>query len=273
MESILEKKLKLKFPALALCKASALDEGVKVPRVQCAMHVFAQSAKGATVAVSLDSCRCAGANSGFGLSAASTEESFPGGPECMRRFLSSGNEDSEQGRAVAEGMKAHGAPAHFVETFLAGERYKKNPELAAEYFAGLPKLPVTGAHVVIKPLAALKEGETPTAVSLVVDADQLSALVVLANYARPGQDAVRIPFAAGCASVAQLPFFEATQPNPRAVVGLVDITARFYLGPILGREVFTFTAPWSLFREMEENVSSSFLHRPEWQTVTGRRPQ
>lgn len=114
---------------------------------------------------------------------------------------------------------------------------------------------------------ALAPGEKARVVTLLVDPDQLSALVVLANFARPGIDNVRIPFAAGCASLALYPFHESEQPNPRAVIGLTDISARFYLRKLPGKDILLFTVPWSLFEEMESNVSESFLTRFAWKSM------
>ncbi len=98
----------------------------------------------------------------------------------------------------------------------------------------------------------------------------MSAVVVLANYARPGIDNVRIPFAAGCASLALYPFYEAKQANPRAVIGLTDISARFCLRKQLGKKILSFTVPWNLFQEMEANVSESFLTRFAWKSMMGK---
>lgn len=95
-------------------------------------------------------------------------------------------------------------------------------------------------------------------------------LVVLANYARPGIHNVRIPFAAGCANMALYPFYEAEQANPRAVIGLTDISARFYVRKTLGKDILPFTLPWSLFEEMEGNVSEGFLTRFAWESMMGK---
>lgn len=100
-------------------------------------------------------------------------------------------------------------------------------------------------------MESLTAEEKPKVVTFLSDPDQLSALVVLANYARPGIDNVRIPFGAGCASLALYPFHEAAQANPRAVIGLTDISARFYLRKILGRDILSFTVPWTLYEEGE----------------------
>jgi hypothetical protein len=57
---------------------------------------------------------------------------------------------------------------------------------------------------------------------------------------------------------------------PRAVIGLTDISARFYLRKILGKDILSFTVPRSLFEEMEGNVSESFLTRFAWKSMMGK---
>lgn len=52
-----------------------------------------------------------------------------------------------------------------------------------------------------------------------------------------------------------------------AVVGLTDISARFYLRKILDRDILSFTVPFVLFEEMESNVAESFLSRSAWKTI------
>jgi hypothetical protein len=73
--------------------------------------------------------------------------------------------------------------------------------------------------MVIKLLKALASEEKPRGVALLVAPDELSALVVLANLARPGFDNVRIPFTAGSASLALYAFCEADRAHRRAVIG------------------------------------------------------
>ncbi len=164
-------------------------------------------------------------------------------------------------------MKAEGAPKILIDEFSEGEGFLKTPELVAEFSDSLPKIKPEGPYIVIKPLEKLLPGEQPKVVAFLVDADQLSALTVLANYARRGNDNVRIPFGAGCMTFALYPFYESEQAEPRAVVGLTDISARFFLRKALGRDFMSFTVPWSLFEEMESNVSESFLTRSAWKTI------
>jgi hypothetical protein len=97
----------------------------------------------------------------------------------------------------------------------------------------------------------------------------LSALVVLANYGRPGMDNVIIPFAAGCQAVCIVPLAEAAQSRPKAVVGMTDISAR----PVIDADLLSFAVPYAMFREMEENVPGSFLDKHDWAKVAARIPE
>jgi hypothetical protein len=216
----------------------------------CAMFLLARAAKGGLVAFSRETCHCPGAAGGMGLGE-DPEKQFPGGPEAFLRFLSSGNKHWETGRACGQKMLAEGADREMVEEYLEGEGFKKTPELVLDYLKNLPRIEQEGPVVVVRPLAGLEAGLTPRVVILLADAEQLSALVVLANFARPGLDNVRIPFGAGCQSIGLFPLFEAAQAQPKAVVGLTDISARLYFKKLLGRDLISFALPWSFYQEME----------------------
>lgn len=272
MSSYLAQALALRFPPLAIFYAQDLPPDAVVLKPICSMTVVAQAAKGKTVAITRGSCGCPGAAEGFGLCRPSPD-TFPGGRECLLRFLTIGNSGWEHGRECLQQMTDHGAPKTMLEEFSEGEGFMKSPERASAWLEELPLLEPEGPYVVIKPLAALAAGETPKVVALLADPDQLSALVVLANFTRPGIDNVRIPFAAGCYSLAGYPFYEAEQPNPRAIVGLTDISARFYLSKPLGRDLLSFTVPWILFQEMEANAPESFLTRHAWKSMMGGKEQ
>lgn len=269
MQTNIERALALRFPPLTIFYAQELPKEAKVPNPLCSMMLIGQAAtKGETVALSRDSCACPGAASGFGLEPLSPDR-FPGGRECFLRFLSVGNRGWEQGEAVIRQLKKEDAPKIFIEEFTAGEGFLKTPELAEEWAASLPASKAAGPYVVIKPLKDLSPGEKPQLVTFLVDPDQLSALVVLANFARPGSDNVRIPFGAGCTCFGTYPFAEAEAESPHAIVGLTDISARFYMRKPLGEDIMSFTVPLSMYEEMESNVPESFLTRFAWKTMTG----
>jgi len=129
---------------------------------------------------------------------------------------------------------------------------------------------LAGGHVLVEGVPGL--GKTLIAKSL-APPDQLSALVILANYGRPGTENVTIPYAAGCQTIGIFPYREAKSENPRAVVGLTDISARENLRKQLGRDLFSFAVPWRMFLEMEGNVKGSFLQRRTWKVLSGETDQ
>lgn len=269
MLSNIAQALSLRYPPLAIFYTQEPPAEAKEGKPLCSMLLVVQAAKGKTVALTHGTCGCPGACEGFGLEP-SCPEKFPGGRDCFLRFLSIGNQDWDHGRAMIQKLAEGGAPKIMVEEFTEGEGFKKTPELVAQYLEEVPNIEPEGPYVVIKPLESLALGEAPKVVTFLVDPDQLSALVVLANFGRPGIDNVRIPFGAGCASLALYPFCEAEQANPRAVIGLTDISARFYLRKPLGKDVLSFTVPWNLFKEMEGNVPESFLTRFAWKSMMGK---
>jgi hypothetical protein len=137
-----------------------------------------------------------------------------------------------------------------------------------EFINLLPITEIPTQYVVFKPLRDIDlVQELPYVVVFLVDVDQLSALVVLANYARKSNESVFIPFAAGCQSIGIYPFREAQSEKPRAVIGMVDIHARVQMRRQLKDNVMSFAVPFTLFKEMEENVPGSFLERRSWKEL------
>jgi len=170
---------------------------------------------------------------------------------------------------VAEQVRHHMRPeAH--EEFLNGERYLKSPELVERFFRSLPITDIPARYVVLKPLSAVDpDREEPRVVIFFAEPDQISALVVLANYGGPDNERVIVPFAAGCQAVGIYPFREAESENPRAVLGLVDLSARLQVRKRLGSQVFSFAMPFALWRRMEADVPGSFLERHTWKALKG----
>jgi hypothetical protein len=152
--------------------------------------------------------------------------------------LSVGNKDWEQGRAVLEQLKASGAPKIMIEEFSEGEGFLKTPDMVETFTASVPYTEPEGTCVVIKPLKALRPTENPKVVAFLANPDQLSALVGLVHFSHPQADHVRIPFGAGCQCFGVYLFNEAKQGDPKAIIGLMDISARFYLDKLLAANFF-----------------------------------
>jgi hypothetical protein len=105
-------------------------------------------------------------------------------------------------------------------------------------------------------------------ITFLVNPDQLSALVILANYEGGRDENVIIPFAAGCQSIGICTFRENQRERPRAVVGMVDLSARKNLRRQLGKDVMSLSVTAGMFQRMEGNVAGSFLERKTWKSLS-----
>jgi len=228
----------------------------------CVMFLLAAAAKGKTAVASRETFGCWGG--GVGLGFGDHYRNFPGGEESFCRFLSTGNAGSEAGRAIGHEMAASGATA-MADEFLQGERYLKSPQVVAKFLAGLPIMDIPARYVVMKPLREVDlTRDNVRSITFLVNPDQLSALVVLANYDGEHNENVAIPFAAGCQAIGICTYRESEKANPRAVVGLVDLSARKNVRRQLGKDVMSFSVTAEMFRRMEGNVEGSFLERETW---------
>jgi hypothetical protein len=238
----------------------------KAGRWGCVVNVFAAAAaKGRTGVFDRDTFGCWGG--GVGLGFGDQYQSFPGGVDGFCRFLSNGNEQSEEGRAVAEHMRSTGQ-TRSIDDFLHGERYLKHPDSTRRFLEVLPMRDIPARFVVVKPLEETDpDRDDIKSVTMFVDPDRLSALVILANYTNPAPDSVIIPWGAGCQVMGIFAYRELERERPRGLVGMTDISARKNVRSILGQHVMSFTAPWPLFQEMEANVDGSFLQRNTWRVL------
>lgn len=272
MESKIAKALGLKYAPIAVLLADEKPENAlqfKKGKWGCVMFMFANAARGKTAAFDSETYGCWGGGVGLGFGNAYLQ--FPGGVDCFAYFLSSGNIQWEKGKEVARALEG-AAGKEFSENFLKGEAYVKSPELVEQFLEELPITEITSSYVLFKPLPEINsEGEKPETVVFLANPDQLSALVILANYGREGMENVIIPWAAGCQTIGILPYREAKSGKPRAVVGLTDISARKYVRTLLGSEYLSFAMPWEMYLEMEGNVEGSFLEKHTWKALMESR--
>ncbi len=236
----------------------------------CVMWLAVHAAKGKTAVADIKTFGCFGG--GVGLGFGNQYKNFPGGEEGFCYFLSAGNAAREGGPELAGKIRPF-MRAEAYDNFLQGERYVKTPALVKEFIKNLPIKDVPEPYVVFQPLGNVDaKKEKPQTVIFFVNPDQLSALVVLANYGRGYNENVIIPYAAGCQTIGIYPYREAKSKRPRAVVGLTDLSARVYIRKQLGdANLMTFSAPFALFEEMEQNVPGSFLERHTWQSLISEK--
>jgi len=265
MESVLTSVLKLQFEPVAIIWSDEKPDNAlqfKKKRWGCVMTLFAQVARGKTAVFDRDTFGCWGG--GVGLGFGNQYLNVPGGIEGFYRFLSSGNETWGSQNKLAETICTV-INNHFMEQLRHGERYVKSPDLVKDFVARLPIIDVPWDYVIFKPLKEVDAArEKPVVIIFTVTPDQLSALTVLANYARDGIEHVTIPFAAGCQTIGILPYSEAASEYPRAVIGLTDLAARKQVRMLLGKDILTFAVPLKMFYELEAHIKGSFLEMDAW---------
>jgi len=234
MKSRIAELIRLKNHPVAVCREDAFPEGALSFRPGvwgCVVALLAAAANGKTAAFDKETVVCAGGRAGLGL------EPFQTG--VIEYFLSVGG----------KGPKP-------------GEFYKKSPELALDFLRSLPDWRTEKA-IVFRPLDELPEGLSPDGVVFLVNADQLSGLVTLANYDASRQDNVKLLFGSGCAQTALLPF---GGDGKSCVVGLTDPSAR----KCIGKDLLSFSIPYGRFLEMEKEADGSFLTKETWQEIAKR---
>ncbi len=258
MQSKIAKAIRIKHSPVALLWSDEKPEGAlefKDGRWGCVMSLVTSAARGKTAVCSRETVGCKGGTSGMGFGSA--YDDFPGGIEY---FLSNGNPEfckTEAGLRMAESMP----------DMDKGERYIKTPELARKFIEALPICDIPAKYVVFKPLESVADDEIPKNVVFLVNPDQLSALIVLANYGRETSDNVIAPMGAGCQQIGILAYREAESDTPRAVIGLTDLSARKITNRVVGKDILSFTVPYTMFAEMEANAEGSFLDRDTWAEV------
>ena len=249
MESKIAESIKLKGqPVAVLLSNDKPEDGIQFKENiwGCVASMLSASAsKGKTAFFDRKTYGCVGG--GVGLGFGNTYEGFP-----IEYLLSTGQIESVDGTRRTRKLEE-------------GEHYKKTPELAGNFVECLPMRNVKEKYVLFMPLIEVKDDEIPESVIFFVNPDQLSALIVLANYGRSGNDNVIAPWAAACQTVL-FSYEENEKENPRAIIGYFDLAARKHVD----KNILSFTIPYKLFLEMEENVKGSFLEMEEWQNLSNR---
>jgi len=242
----------------------------KEGKMGCVINLLVSAIKGRTVAFSRTTCGCPGGGTGLGFG--NQYKDLPGGEEAFCYFLSVGAKEWERGKWVTRLLKPF-INRELYHMFTNGERYLKSPDNVRSFLSCLPMTNVPYEYIVFKPLSLVNMDEDSVkTVIFLVDYDQLSAMVCLANYDRDSNDNVITPWASGCQSIGIYPLAEAAREKPRAVIGMMDIYSRVKVKRQLKSDVLSFAVPFELFREMEGNVGGSFLEGSTWKELTGLKP-
>jgi hypothetical protein len=121
-------------------------------------------------------------------------------------------------------------------------------------------------YCVFQPIEQFQKERKPEVVVFFVPPDILAGLFTLTNYALERTDGVYTPFGSGCSAILTHPLKEAEKEQPRAILGMFDVSAR----PMVERDILTLAMPYSVFLGLLENVSGSFLQTESWKRVLQR---
>ena len=232
MESKIAGAIKMeRFPVAVLHKKEVPEGAIQlVPgRHGCVVSLLNAASKGRKAAFTEETTTCPGGKAGLG---------FRDLPDGLEYFLSTGSPKRE------------------------GEFYKESPDKAKAYMNALPDMAKPDC-VVMKPLSMVEKDERPLAVIFLVNADQLSALVTLANFDQMEQENVRIKFGAGCVQAIR---YILAGENKDCYIGLTDPSAR----KVIEKELLSFTIPYERYLEMEDKVEKSFLVHETWKGIAKR---
>lgn len=149
---------------------------------------------------------------------------------------------------------------------MAGERYKKTPDMVRQVMANMPKFTAPGKFIVFKRWDKLEPVDHPDVVIFFALPDVLSGIFTLANFDEIESNGVIAPFGAGCSTVVMHPYLEKTAKRPRAVLGMFDVSAR----PCVPAGTLTIAIPINKFERMVANMDESFLTVDSWKKVRRR---
>jgi hypothetical protein len=153
----------------------------------------------------------------------------------------------------------------FIDFLVDEEGLKASHELVDQWLEHSKTCKPDYPNILIGPMKEDQYKYLKT-VTFYVNPDQLSVLMLGAQYNNaPGDPpAVIAPFGSGCMEL--LPLFEDLN-IPQAMIGATDIAMRQYLPP----DILAFTVTKPMFQQLCELDEHSFLYKPFWSNLRKAR--
>ena len=250
MKSKLVERLKLRMQPVGIRFTDIKPEGAfefSADRRTCVISMILACEKGTVVAVSDETCSCAGGAVGLCFG-----DAFARRGHKILELLSTGTGENDE---------TPGVP-HFLKY---GERFFASPEIVQRWKDAMPLIDVQRKYRVLTPLEKWEEDNPPELVYLFANPDQLSALVILCGYFRGTALNVVAPFAAACQSIL-LAYQEIGKKEPQAILGGFDLSQRHRIS----KELLTLTLPYDMFAELEQGVDTGCLTTDAWLQIADR---
>ena len=146
-------------------------------------------------------------------------------------------------------------PEHVPGFVSLKEKYKKTPEMVAEYVKGLSMKRAEKKYMNFVRIDKAETFEGFEGILFYATPDMLSGLSGWAFYDTNADDAVVARFGSGCSTVVSMTVVENARQGYRCFIGLLDPSVR----PYIGADELGFTIPMSRFRVMLETMRQCFL--------------
>ena len=147
------------------------------------------------------------------------------------------------------------------------EKYKRTPEMVADYVKGLEMPRATKPYLNFVRADQAESLEGFECVMFYARPDMLSGLCGWAFYDTNEPDAVVARFGSGCSTVVSMAVVENRRQCQRCFLGLFDPSVR----PWVGKDELSFTVPMSRFRTMLSTMHECFLFGSHaWERVKAR---
>lgn len=147
------------------------------------------------------------------------------------------------------------------------EKYKKTPEMVADYVNGLGMKRAEKPYLNFIRIDKAESFEGTEGVLFYATPDMLSGLCGWAFFDNNETDAVVSQFGSGCSSVVSMTVLENDRQGYRCFIGLFDPSVR----PYIGTNELSFTIPFSRFTRMTETMKECFLFDSHaWKKVKAR---
>jgi Uncharacterised ArCR, COG2043 len=141
-----------------------------------------------------------------------------------------------------------------------GLRYRRSPDLVETWNRETDIPEAAGKYLVAKRFDRVEPSEQPEVVVFMASGHVLAGLFVLAGFRTSNVHSVISPQTSGCGAILAYPRAEQATPEPRAVLGMFDISAR----PFVDAASLSFAVPWERFVAMTEDMDASFLGTNDW---------
>ena len=158
-------------------------------------------------------------------------------------------------------------PEHVPNYVSVVEKYKRTPEMVADYVKRLEMPRATKAYLNFVRIDKAESLEGYEGVIFFATPDMLAGLCGWAFYDTNEPDAVMAQFGSGCSTIVSMAVVENARGGYRCFLGMFDPSVR----PWVGQNELSFTVPMSRFTAMLDTMRECFLFGSHaWEKVKTR---